>query len=88
MSTKQKIKTLNLLKKFELINRLICYTCVIPLFYTAACLNQKKSISTASKAGCIGFGASVFTALVIRNKEEKIEDELEKIKRKKENSLC
>ncbi|MBR6231853.1 MAG: hypothetical protein IKQ99_02000 [Alphaproteobacteria bacterium] len=83
---KQKIKTLNRLRKFELVNRLFCYACVIPFFYTASCLNQKKAVPMVAKAGSVGFGASIFTALVIRNKEEKTKEELEKIKQEKENS--
>ena len=85
---KKKIKTLNMLKKFELINRLVCYACVIPFFYTISCLNQKKDVPTLAKIGSIGCVASMATAVAIKNKEEKTLSELEKIKQKQENSYC
>ena len=87
MSTRDsKINTLNTLKKFEFVNRLICYACVIPFFYTTSCLSQKKNVPAIAKAGCVGFGASIVAAVAIKTKEEKIKDELEKIKKKKEKS--
>ena len=80
----QKIKTLKLIKKFEVINRLFCYACAIPFFYTASCLGQQKETSFATKVGAAGFVTSVMTALIIKRKEEKTENELEKIIEKRQ----
>ena len=89
MSTvEQKTKTLKNLKRFELINRLAFYACLLPFFHTAACLGQKQSIPLASKVGSVGFVASVVIAATIRHKEEKTQEELDKIACKKRNSRC
>ena len=84
----KKLKTLKNLKRFELINRLLCYACVVPFFYTTSCLGQKQSIPLASKVGSVGFVTSVIIAATIRHKEEKTQEELDKMAEKKRNSRC
>lgn len=86
----KKQQKLNLLKKtkyFELLNRLVCYACVIPFFYTAACLGQKKEVPFKAKLGTIGFITSSFTAVAIKSKEGKIQEQIKKIQQKNQNAL-
>ena len=78
-SYEQKIKTLKIIKKFELLNRLACYACVIPFIYTTACLGQHKNIPTAVKVGAVGFVGSSVGIFIAKKKEEEIQRKLEKI---------
>jgi len=85
-SYKQKTKTLKNIQRFELLNRLAFYGCIIPFFYTASCLGQQKSIPTAAKVGSAGCVATVIAAIAIKTKEEKIKTELENMAKQKKNS--
>ena len=80
------IQKLNKIKKFELINRLLCYACVLPFFHAAACLGQDKNIPLASKLGSIGFCCSVAGAFISATKREKTEEKLIQLTQKEKNS--
>ena len=80
------IKKLRRTQKFELINRLLCYACVIPFFHAASCVEQKE-IPVASGAGAIGFVLCLGNTLRLQNKQEKLAKELSNI-RKLEKSYC
>ena len=76
----KKIKNLRNFKRFELLNRLACYACIIPFFYATSCLGQEKEMPVAAKVGGIGFIASTAGIFAIKSKKEKAEIELEKIR--------
>ena len=87
MSTyEKKEKNLKRIKKFELLNRLACYACIIPFFYATACLGKKETIPSAAKVGSVGFIATTVAAIAIRTKQEKIQEELEKAAKDKSRS--
>ena len=69
--THKKIKCLKKVRMLSLINRMICLASVLPLFYAAACLGQKKPVPVLSQIGSIGFIASAVSAVILKEKEEK-----------------
>ena len=84
----RKLKTLKNIKKFELINRLVCYACVVPFFYATSCISQHKSMSLGTKLAAGGFVASIAGVLALKTKEEKTEQEIQKILEKRREQHC
>ncbi|MGN0920008.1 MAG: hypothetical protein ACI4OR_04580 [Alphaproteobacteria bacterium] len=76
----QYIKKLNRVKKFEIINRLLCYACVFPFFHTAACLGQQKEVPVVDTVGSIGLVLSAASAVKLQNKEEELTEKISRIK--------
>ena len=73
------IKKLRNVKKFELINRLLCYACVLPFFHTASCLGQQKEIPLISKIGSAGFVVSMVGVIGLKNKEDELSQKITKL---------
>ena len=73
------IKKLKNVQKFEFINRLLCYACVLPFFHTVACLGQQKEAPLISKVGGAGFILSIAGVVGLKNKEDQLSQKIEKI---------
>ena len=84
----RKMKTLKNIKRFELLNRFVCYACVVPFFYATSCISQHKSVSWGTKLAAGGFVASVAGVLALKTKEEKTEQEISKILEKRREQRC
>ena len=73
------IRKLGKIKKFELINRLLCYACVLPFFHATACLGQNKNIPLVSKVGSVGFVVSTVAVFSLKDKKDKYTAALNKL---------
>ncbi len=78
----KKIKQLKRTSRFELLNRLLCYACVLPMLHFSACLGQQKPTPVISKVGAVGMVLSCANAIRLRNKSEEITTSLYNLPKK------
>ena len=78
----KKIKQLKRNSRFEILNRLFCYACVIPMFHFTACLGQQKPAPMISKVGTIGVVLATVNALRLNKKEDDIKSSIRELPQK------